>query len=274
MKPRTFPHSPALTRTLAVWRTVPFTLLLLTLTIARPTRSQEGPPLSESLAQAARNARENKPSARKPSRMFTNDDLAPQLSSSDGSEIPPESSAKQAPETSQQPAACNNPDDQRLKTELQADEEELAELRRDLSYAPKVISDNDVDLTNFKTGSSGLAVGSPPHPQSEPISPARVEEVILEEKIASLKNASRIACQSPEDARIQRELDSAKEALSWLQREFALDQTAYYSKTNFAEDSAGKAKLDAEQQQIESLQSEIKRLSDQLSLPPSNQVAQ
>lgn len=273
MNPRTFLPLPVATRTLALCPTVPFTLLLLTLTIAGPTRSQEGAPSSESLAQAARNARENKPSAAKPSRMFTNDDLAPQLSSPDSSEIPPESesSAKQARETSRETVTCDNPEDQRLKTELQADEAELEQLRQDLSYAPRVISDDDVDLTNFKAGSSGLAVGSPPHPQSEPISPARVQEVILEEKIASLKNASRIACQSPEDARIQRELDSAKEALSWLQREFALDQTAYYSKTNFAEDSAGKAKLDAEQQQIESLQSEIKRLSDQLSLPPSNQ---
>jgi hypothetical protein len=158
--------------------------------------------------------------------------------------------------------------------ELQAAQEELDQIRRELSYDPKVISDGDVDLKNFKSGSSGLAFGSPPLLQSQPQSPARINEVILEEKIASLKQASRIACDSPEDAGIQKQLDSAEGELKSLRSEFDLDQAAYYSKPNYAEDTTGKARLDAEQQHIESLQSEIERLKGELAQPKTNQVAE
>jgi hypothetical protein len=150
----------------------------------------------------------------------------------------------------------------------------LDQVRSELSYDPKVISNGDVDLKNFKSGSSGVAFGSPPLLQSQPQSPARINEVILEEKVAALKQASRIACDSPEDAKIQKQLDSAEEELKSLRREFDLDQSAYYSKPNYAEDTAGKARLDAEQQQIESLQSEIERLKGELSQPNTNQVAE
>jgi hypothetical protein len=89
----------------------------------------------------------------------------------------------------------------------------------------------------------------------------RIEEVSLDEKIASLTRALRIACDSPKDAGIQTELDGAEQELKEvMQREFDLDQNAYYSKTNYAADTAGKAKLDAEAQQVHFLQSEIERL--------------
>jgi hypothetical protein len=97
-----------------------------------------------------------------------------------------------------------------------------------------------------------------------------VTEVILDEKIASLKNALRIACDSPKEAGIQKKLDLAEQELHLLQREFVLDQTTYYSRTNYAEDIAGKARLDAKQQQIQDLQSEIERLKDQLAASKTN----
>lgn len=87
---------------------------------------------------------------------------------------------------------------------------------------------------------------------------------MLEQKITALKEATRIACDSPEDAEIQRKLGAAEQQLKLLQSEFALDQAAYYSKPNYADDTTGKAKLDAEQEQIQSLQSEIERLKDEL----------
>jgi hypothetical protein len=68
-----------------------------------------------------------------------------------------------------------------------------------------------------------------------------VQEIILEERIASLKEASRLTCDSPKDTGIQKKIDSAKHGLMLLQREFDLDQSAYYSKTNYAEDATGKA---------------------------------
>ncbi len=244
-------------------------IMFLTFALGVPTRSQEAP---SSLVQAARNARERQSESSKPAKIYTNDDITPQSSLPGAAALPAEPSLEQVAATpSQQAADCNNPDDERLKGELQATEEELDQLRRELNSDPKVISDGDVDLRNFKPGSSGLNMGSPPLMQTEPQAPARVQEVMLEERVKSLKQASRIVCYSTEDAGIQRKIDSAEDQLKLLQREFELDSATYYSKTGYANDTSGKAKLDAEQQQIESLQSEIERLKHELPAPKTNQ---
>jgi hypothetical protein len=275
MKAPTVPSELARRQMLKASWSLSLSLTFLALALGMPARSQEPSNPEESIVDAARNARERKPNPTAPPKIFTNDDLAVQSPLPAAAAIPPESSPEEAEAPAPQKTDCHNPaDDERLKMELQAAQEELDQVRRELSYDPKVISNGDVDLKNFKSGSSGLAFGSPPLLQSQPQSPARINEVMLEEKVASLKQASRIACDSPEDAKIQRQLDSAEGQLKSLRREFDLDQSAYYSKPNYAEDTAGKAKLDAEQQQIESLQSEIESLKSELPQPKTNQVAE
>jgi hypothetical protein len=242
---------------------------------AAPARSQSPPPPAQSIVEAARNAREQQSKSTTHPKIFTNDDLGVQFPLPSASAIPPESSSKNLAEVpTPQTPGCNNPEDQRLKMDLQVAQEVLDQIRRELSYEPAVISGGNVDLKNFKPGSSGLAFGSPPLLQTQPQSPARVSGVILEGKIASLKEASRIACDSPKDAGIQKKLDSAEKELRLLQREFDLDRAAYYSKPNYAKDTTGKAKLDTEQQQIQSLQSEVDRLKEELPPPKTNQVVE
>lgn len=260
-------------------------LTLLVLALGVPARSQEPAKPAESIVDAALNARERKSNSATPPVVFTNDDIAVQSPPSSALAVPPESSPKQAsvaaPLTSQAPTPptpattdCNNPNEERLKTELQSAQDELDQLRRELSYNPQAISGGDVDLKNFKSGTSGLAFGSPPLLQSQPQAPARINEVILEERVASLKEASRVACEPPKEAAMQKQLDSAEKELKLLQREFDLNQAAFYSKPNYAQDTAGKATLDAAQQQIESLQSEIQRLKDEIPPPKTNPGAQ
>lgn len=271
MKARIFPLGLAKGQMPGATWALPLSLTFLTFTLGVPARSQEPPHPEESIADAARNARQHRSSSPTPPKIFTNDDLGVQSSLSGAAEIPPESPPKQAEVTTSQAADCNNSDDdEKLKTELQTAQEELDRVHSELSYDPKVISDGDVDLKNFKPGSSGLAFGSPPLFQSEPQAPARVNEVILEERITSLKEASHIACDSPKDAEIQKKLDSAKRELELLQRQFDLDKAAYYSKPNYAEDTTGKARIDAEQEQILSLQSDIERLRGELPSPNPN----
>ena len=72
--------------------------------------------------------------------------------------------------------------------------------------------------------------------------------------------------QTAKDERLKKELTAAKEQLKQalidldiLQRENRLDQDAYYSKPN-GSDTAGKQKLDDEQQQINSKRNEVERL--------------
>jgi hypothetical protein len=260
-------------------------LTLLVLALGVPARSQEPAKPAESIVDAALNARQRKSNSATPPVVFTNDDIAVQSPPSSALAVPPESSPKQASVAAPQqgnaatpptPATtdCNNPNEERLKTELQSAQDELDQLRRELSYNPQAISGGDVDLKNFKSGTSGLAFGSPPLLQSQPQAPARINEVILEERVASLREASRVACEPPKEAAMQKQLDSAEKELKLLQREFDLNQAAFYSKPNYAQDTAGKAMLDAAQQQIESLQSEIQRLKDEIPPPKTYPGAQ
>jgi len=73
--------------------------------------------------------------------------------------------------------------------------------------------------------------------------------------------------QAAKDEKLKKELTAAKEQLKQalmdldlLQRENRLDQDAYYSKPNYGSDTAGKQKLDDEQQQIGSKRDEVERL--------------
>jgi hypothetical protein len=278
MNARIIPSEPAERQILGPSWALAFSLAFLVLAISGPARSQEPPKPAESVVDAARNARQRQSNSATPPVVFSNDDVAVQPSSPGAAAAtPPASAPKQAEAPAPQTPAttdCNNPDDERLKTELQSAQDELDQLRRELSYNPQAISPSDVDFKNFKAGSSGLAFGSPPLQQSQPQAPARINEVILEQRVASLKEASRIACEPPKDAGIQRQIDSAEKELKLLQREFDLNQAAYYSKPNYAADTAGKASLDATQQQIESLQSEIKRLKDEIPPPKTIPAAE
>jgi hypothetical protein len=237
--------------------TFPGLAAILVLGSLASAQAQEPP---QSVAEAARNARERVANSTKDRRIITNRDLGVlalpagaafflPFASPYGAEVPPLSEP-----------ACDNSEATRLTMELQAAQQDLDQVRSQLSYQPEVISDNDLDLRQFRPGSSGLYVGAPPLRETEPPAPARVTEVALEERVASLQKALRLACEPPEGARIQTEIDRADGELDLLQRELALDQDAYYSNPNYAEDTPGKARLDSETLQIQDLQSRIDRL--------------
>lgn len=250
------------------------TIAVLVLPLGAPAKSQEPPHPAESIAQAARNVREQKLNSTKHPKIITNDDLGGQNSVPSASASLPDSSSRKETEGPRPPAGeCDNPDAERIKTDLLFAQGEQGQIHRELSYQPQVISGPNLDLKNFKPGHSGLDVGGPPLLETKPLIPARMTEVNLEEKIASLKRALRVACESPEDARIQMKLDQAEQELNLLQRQLVLDQAAYYSKPNYAGDAAGKAKLDAELQQTQNLQSEIERLKGELAASQANQIA-
>jgi hypothetical protein len=231
-----------------------------------PARSQE------SVADAARGAREHRTNSTNHPKIITNADLGalhPVPSASAFHLQPPSTNADESPNP-QSPQGCDNPRAERLRMELQAAEQDLDQIHRDLQYNPPVTSGNDLDLQYFQPGNSGLDVGTPPLLDSEPPAPERVAEVEVEEHVAYLLKALRVACEPPEAARIQIAIYQAEDELNLLQRQFALDQDAYYSNPNFVEDKEGQTWLDAEQQQIQDLQSEIDGLKAELValLPP------
>ncbi|HEY6384235.1 MAG TPA: hypothetical protein VIX91_00975 [Candidatus Acidoferrum sp.] len=253
------------------WSLTAITFLVLAFGV--PVRSQEPPHPAESIAEAARNVREHQSNSTKHPKIFTDDDLGAQYPVPSTSASPAESSSASVAEVPKPPAAeCDNPDAERVKADLLAAQADQDQVRREVSYNPLAISGSDVDMKNFKRGNSGFDVGGPPILETKPPVPARIEEVSLDEKTASLTRALRIACDSPKDAGIQAELDGAEQELKVMQREFDLDQNAYYSKTSYAADAAGKARLDAEAQQVQYLQSEVERLKGELTASKANQI--
>jgi hypothetical protein len=250
------------------------TITFLALAFAASARSQEPPPPVASIAEVARSVREQKSDSAKHPKIITNDDLGTQYSEPSASASFLESSFINGAEVPKPSTAeCENPEAERIKMDLEAAQEEQDQIHRELSYQPLVMADGDVDLTNFKPGYSGIYIGAPPLLETEPPVPARVREVSLDEEITSLKTALQIACEPPKEAAIQMKLDHAEQELHLLQRQLVLDQAAYYSNANYAEDTAGKAKLDVELQQAQDLQSEIERLKDELAASKTNQSA-
>lgn len=77
--------------------------------------------------------------------------------------------------------------------------------------------------------------------------------------------------QAANDEKLKKEIAAVKDRLKdalgdldLLQRENRLDQDIYYSKPNFASDTAGKQKLDDEQQKMSDKRQEIDRLKAKL----------
>jgi hypothetical protein len=231
-----------------------------------PARPQETPPSTESLPEAARHNRERKAHSARHPRLITNADFddydpVPNVATFD---VP--SSLTDATEVPPQPTSgtCDTPEARRLSRDLRVAAQELAHLQSELSYQAPTITHHDLDMQYFRPGNAGLNVGSPPMLNSQPLVPWRVAQVEVEQRIVSLQQALRVVCEPPAAARIQLEIDDLEQQLHLLQRDHALDQDSYYSKTDFAHDTAGRAHLDAEQRQIQLLQSQIELLKEEL----------
>lgn len=237
---------------------------LLMFAVPASTSSQEESHAMESVADASRNAREHRGKSTKPARLFTNEDLIDQklVANGSGSTEGAANAAGQA--STSKGRECDNPEAAKLRAELQATARELDQVRSEFSDRTSVISGNNLDLKSYKPGHAGLDVGTRPVSDSAPPVPARMTALQLEERITALNRALSIACESPEAAEIQLKIDEAETQLDILQRQFALDNENHYSKPNYSEDTAGKAKLDAESREVESRQSEVARLRDEL----------
>jgi type I restriction-modification system DNA methylase subunit len=128
----------------------------------------------------------------------------------------------------------------------------------------KVISDDDIDVKSVKPGAEGLNVGSAPRSGAVPPAPAAVAAIEAADASAAETHPQGKAGESPEIAEAKQEVAELEKQLNLLQRGFALDQDSYYSKPDYAADRDGKAKLDAEQQQIRDKQQELDRAKARL----------
>ncbi|HMD06341.1 MAG TPA: hypothetical protein VKH63_02330 [Candidatus Acidoferrum sp.] len=137
------------------------TITFLALALGAPVRSQEPPHPAASIAEAARNVREQKSNSMKHPKVITNDDLPGQYSVPSAAASPPESSSTNGTEAPKPPAGgCDNPDAEKLKTDLQAAQGEKDQIRREITNKLTVTFNDNLDMKNFKPGSSGVDMGS------------------------------------------------------------------------------------------------------------------
>ncbi len=126
----------------------------------------------------------------------------------------------------------------------------------------KVITDETLDVKKGDVQSATaeqLRMPGSPETQAQPAPTNAPSSAVQSEKKASEdeKLAKKIAA-------LQEQIKQAQDDLDLLQREQSLEQNNYYSKTDYAHDTAGKVKLDALKQQISDKQQDVDALKTRL----------
>jgi hypothetical protein len=127
----------------------------------------------------------------------------------------------------------------------------------------KVITDDDLDRRNFSPGQEGLNVGASPKLETEPPSAQAVAAAEASDKAeqGSVKEAGE---QDAQIARLKEQVKDAEKDLELARRQAALDQDSFLSQADYAHDTAGKANLERDRQQINDKQQEVERLKTRL----------
>ena len=116
-------------------------LIITFLALAFAARAQESQPPAESVVQAARNARERIAASTKHPKIITNDELIAQSSVPSASPASPDSSPEKVAQAPKSKATgCDSANAETLKAELQSSQDELDQIRSQLSSQPEVIS--------------------------------------------------------------------------------------------------------------------------------------
>lgn len=127
----------------------------------------------------------------------------------------------------------------------------------------KVITDDDLDKKGVKPGQQGLTVDAPAQLETQPPTPGAV--AAAKQVMAATEPAAEVTpADDPEVVQLKVQLADAEKDADIGKRELALQQDSYLSKPDHEHDTAGKAKVDALQQQIADQQQEIDRLKTRL----------
>ena len=132
--------------------------------------------------------------------------------------------------------------------------------KKNSAKASKIIDDDNLS-SNLKPGPDSLNVGAP---AGELSNPGEVGNTANADQAAQKQAAQGAADEDPEIAQLKKQVAEGERELDLLKREFALDSDAYYSKTDFSSDKAGRAKLESEQQQVSDKQQQLERLKTRL----------
>lgn len=138
------------------------------------------------------------------------------------------------------------------------------ETAKNVTKPSKVITDDDLDKEYIKPGAQGLTVDAPAKLETQPPSPEAVADAAAIPSAAPDPATVAAASDDPAIAKLKESIADAEKDAELARRELALDQDMFYSNPDYEHDIAGKAKLDALQQQINEKQQEIDRMKTRL----------
>jgi hypothetical protein len=135
----------------------------------------------------------------------------------------------------------------------------------------KVITD---DTLVVKKGDVQSATAEQPKMPGSPETPAQPAAGNTSANAPGSQNASddeKVRALLKQRVALKEKIKDAQSDLDLLQREFQLDQDTFYSSPYYANNTSGKAKLDAMKQQIADKQQDLDRLKAELAALPASQ---
>ena len=135
------------------------------------------------------------------------------------------------------------------------------EAKKKASGKSKVITEDDLPARAAKSGEPAPAANAQAETGSSPATPAGGADTAKEKTRADALGKKG---EDPEVTRLKARLAEAEQDLDLTKRETALAQDSYYANPDYARDSAGKAKIDGLQQQVNDKQRAVQELRDRL----------
>jgi hypothetical protein len=151
--------------------------------------------------------------------------------------------------------AFGQPQDQQTPSVAEA-ARRAREQKKKSEKPAKVITDETLDVKKGDVQSATAEQLRMPGSPAQPAPTNAPSSAVQGEKKAS-EDAKKIVA-------LQEQIKQAQDDLDLLQREQSLEQNNYYSKTDYAHDTAGKVKLDALKQQISDKQQDVDALKTRL----------
>jgi len=133
------------------------------------------------------------------------------------------------------------------------------EAKKKSTAKSKVLTEDDLSAKKAKAGEQPVA-----NPQGETTAPPAATGAEGTAEAAKEKPSATKKEDDPEVVRLRAQLAVAEQDLDLAKREAALANDTYYSNPDHARDTAGKAKLDGLQQQVNDKQKVVQELKDQL----------
>ena len=132
---------------------------------------------------------------------------------------------------------------------------------------PKVITDDTLDVKKSDVQSAAAEQLRVPGTPETPAQPAASAASAPGSQSGSQEEKARAILK--QRVVLKEKIKDAQSDLDLLQREFQLDQDTFYSNPDYANNTSGKAKLDATKQQIADKQHDLERLKAELAALPA-----